>query len=404
MNKYTVERAIDILKNISGRFSVHPVFLKFSLMITLALVISSCIEPFHAEIDDEPKLISIEGSLIKGSPWQRVVVSRTTSLSNPRYNPVQGCIVRVVDEENQVFTYEEHTDGVYILMIPDDELIPGRRYKLQIITPEGDEYESESVVLQKGVEIDSLYYNIEERVESYSGSELKGLQFYVDIEASDSASRFFRWKIEETYEYTSAGPIDFYYYDLTFEPVTPEDIWAVYRCWITEEIQGIFLSNTINLTMNEKKRIPLHYVSTETDRLKIQYSLLLHQYPVDEDAYNYFMQNKTATEGSGELYTRQPQQPLTNIYNVNNPAERVLGYFWLSSRTSTRIITKRPNELMVRDHFYPIQPFNMEDHGTGPFPLYIMLDEASGIRMTGSPYCFDCRRRGGTTTRPDYWQ
>jgi hypothetical protein len=399
-----VSRGIDILKIFPGRFSANSVFRRFSFVAVLALLVSSCIEPFHAEIDDEPKLISIEGSLIKGSPRQRVVVSRTTSLSNPRFNPVQNCIVRVVGEDNKVFTYEEHSDGVYSLIIPDDELIPGRKYKLHILTPDGDEYESESVVLQKGVEIDSLYYNIEERVESYTGNELNGLQFYADIEASDSVSRFFRWKIEETYEYTSAGPIDFYYYDLTFDPVIPDDIWGLYRCWLTEEIQGIFLSSTINLASNEKKRIPLHYVSTETDRLKIQYSLLLHQYPVDEDAYNYFVQNKTATEGSGELYTRQPQQPLTNIFNVNNPDERVLGYFWLSSRSSKRIIIKRPDGLMVRNHFYPTQPFSMEDHGTGPFPLYIMLDEASGTRITGSPYCFDCRRRGGTTTRPDYWQ
>jgi len=375
-----------------------------SLFVILALLVGSCIEPFHAEIDDEPKLISIEGSLIKGDQRQQVIVSRTTSLVNPRFNPVEGCVVRVIDENDVAFTYDEIRNGIYTATIPDDQLVPGRMYKLHVITPNGDEYESEYEILQTGVEIDSVYYNIEERIESYTGKELDGLQFYIDLEATDSVSRFFRWKLAETYEYTSAGPIDFYYYDLSFEPVIPDDIWAVYRCWLTEDIQEIFLSNTINLKRNEKKKIELHYVSTETDRLKIQYSLLVHQYPLDEDAYNYFMQNKAATEGSGDLYTRQPQQPLTNLNNVNDPAERVLGYFWLSSRTSERIFIKRPDNLMVRDHFYPIQPFNMEDHGSGPFPLYIMLDGGTGIRMTGSPYCFDCKRRGGITTRPDYWQ
>ncbi|MEX0988050.1 MAG: DUF4249 domain-containing protein [Bacteroidales bacterium] len=373
------------------------------LLIVMTIFGHSCIEPYMAAIDDEPELITIEGSIIKGNQLQWVVVSKTSSLNNPDFIPVRGCQVSIIDELSNEFVFEEYMKGAYILEIEDDQLVVGRRYKLAVSTPEGDEYESAYEALQNGVAIDSIYYNIEERVQSYSGNELEGIRFFVDINAPDTISRYFRWKITETYEYTSYGPISYFYYDTSLEPVPPDDIWGVYRCWMTEDLQDLYLTSTTNLTVNEKKKVPLNYVSTETDRLKIKYSLLVNQYSLEENAYNYFMQNKIATDGSGGLYTSQPQQPLTNLYNVNDPSERVLGYFWLSSVTKWRIMVPRINSLQVNDHFYPIETFNMEDHADGPFPLYIMEEPATGVRLTGSPYCFDCTRRGGTTTRPSYW-
>jgi len=377
--------------------SLRPVAV---LILTLGL--GSCIEPYIADIDNEPELISIEGSLVKGLSRQEIVVSRTTSLGNPVFEPVKGCMVTVLDELNNEFRFDETYNGIYTLEMDQEALVPGRNYKMIVVTPGGDHYESEYETLQGGVPVDSVYYSIEEQLNPENGISADGLQFYVDLQAPDTISRYFRWKITETYEYTSAGPINYYYVDLSFEPVVPDDIWGLYRCWKTEELGDIYLTSTLNLTANEKKQIPLNYVTTLNDRLKIKYSLLVYQYALDEEAYNYFMQNKIATEGSEGLYTRQPQQPVTNIYNVDNEEERVLGYFWTSELSSRRIFVPKLAELDVKDYFYPLEVFNMEDHGAGPFPMAIMVEE--GVRITGSPICFDCTRRGGTTQRPSYWE
>lgn len=375
----------------------------FALVVfAIILSLSGCIEPYFADIDDEPELISIEGSIIKSLSRQEIVISRTTSLGNPIFEPVTGCMVSVMDELNNEYVFDETYNGIYTLEIDQASLVDGRNYKLVVVTPEGSHYESEYKALESSVPVDSVYYDIEPSLDPVNGIEADGLQFYVDLQASDSVSRYFRWKITETFEYTSGGPIHYYYMDLSFEQVVPDDIWGLYRCWKTTELEDIFLTSTLNLTANEKKQIPLNYVSTLNDRLKIKYSLLVHQFSLDEEAYNYFMQNKIATEGSGGLYTRQPQQPITNIYNVDDESERVLGYFWTSEMTSKRIFVPRLPELDVKDYFYPLEPFDMEMHGAGPFPMPIM--EEDGVRITGSPICFDCTRRGGTTERPKFWE
>lgn len=365
------------------------------------LLLNSCIESYVANVEDEPDLLTIEASLIKGVKRQKVIVSRTVALDHSYRVMVGGCLVNIMDELGNTFPFEEVTAGAYYADVDDNLLKINRNYKLIVITPEGENYESEYEKLQAGTAIDSAYYIIEDRIES--GIETDGLQFYVDLKATDSISRYYRWKVEETYEYTSAGPINYFYFDKNLIPVPPDDIWAVYRCWQTEDIDNIFITSTVNLVTNEKKRIPLNYVSTQTDRLKIKYSILLQQYSLNENAYNYFMQNKIATEGSEGLYTSQPQQPVTNFYNVNNESERVVGYFWVAELSKVRMIIPRIIELEVKDHFYPLEEFSLEDHGDGPFPLYIMEDKTTGIRITGSPYCFDCTRRGGTTSRPDFW-
>ena len=294
--------------------------------------------------------------------------------------------------------------GYYRTAIPDEELVHGRRYKIRVITSEGNVYESDYEMLNPGIEVDSVYYAIEDKVDNISGEPYSGLQFYLDVNAGEDASRYFRWKIDETYEYTSFAPLSYFYLDETHTPVLPPDPWAVYRCWRGEEISGLFQSSTIDLTLNEKKRIPLNYVSDQSERLRIKYSLQVKQYTLSENAFNYFEQNRLATEEAEGLYTRQPRQPITNIQNVDNDAERVLGYFWVSTQSTKRIFVPELEELDVDAEECAYWEYNDMEDGEGPFPIYIFDDPDKGKRFVSSIDCFDCTRRGGSTVKPDYWE
>lgn len=376
----------------------------WGLFLLLLLIPQACIEPYEADIEEEVKVLSIEGSLIKGDSVQRIKVSRTTTLSYQQFIPIRGCIVRILDEQGTEFVFDENPDGIYELAIPEDQLIINRGYQLRVLLPSGDEYLSDVETLNSGTEIDSVYYAIENKVDRNSGEELIGLQFFTDIKAADSISRYFRWKLTETYEYTSTAPVSYYYADGSLEPLILENAAEVFRCWKTNSITDLYLSSTVNLTVNEKKRIPLIYVSNVSDRLKIKYSLFVEQYTLSESAYNYWLNNKVATQESGGLYTQQPGSPVSNIRNSNDSTETVVGFFWTSVKTKHRLFVPRINEMPVIGDVCELAEFDFLEHGDGPFPRYIYEDQVRGQILTGSAFCFICTLRGGTTTKPDFWE
>ncbi len=367
------------------------------------MVSSGCIEPYTPEIDEEIRILSVEGSLIKGDSIQHVSVLRTATLKYPKPLFVEGCVVSVVDDLDNEFLYQDDDEGNYSVVIPDEALVYDRNYKLVVVTPDGKMYESEYERLFWTSEVDSVYYEVEEQTRTYTEFDYWGLQYYVDIVAPDTASRYYRWKLTETYEYTSTGPLTWIIRvrNGIVDTLFLKDDMEFYRCWVSEKVPGTFVSNTINLTLNEKKKIPLNYVSNRTDRLKIKYSLFVEQYAISEGAYKYWKQNNVAIEESSGLYTTQPGQPISNMHSSADYDELVLGYFWVASRTQRRIFTPRLGSLPVYEFDCPTYEYDPIEHRLKP--RYIRVEEG-GRQMTGNPTCFDCRGRDGKLTKPDFWK
>lgn len=370
------------------------------LFLCLVCISFSCIVPFEAETDERVHMLSIEGSLIKGLDTQTVFISRTTALLDLRLDPVTECIVSVVDNLGNEFYYAEAEDGKYEVSIPDEQLVVDRQYKLQVVTPGGDFYESAFETLNRAADVDTVYYEVTDVIDKVSGDDLQGLQFYIDLRASDSTSRYFRWKLNETFEYTSIEPVT--YIIMPDTVIFLDNIFEFYRCWKTQKITRLFLSTTENLVLNEKKKIPLNFVSTQSDRLKYKYSLQVEQYTLSKGAYQYWQKKKIETQESGGLYTQQPGKPVSNIQRVGDASETVLGYFWASHKTEQRIFVPRIPSLPVPGDNCEAVDFDPKVHKT--VPRYIYVDEFRNRVLTGVSFCFDCTLKHGSTTPPDFWE
>lgn len=381
--------------------------MRYAVVFVMPLLLTTCIVPWDSGIEEQKELITIDGRLIRGDSLQTITITRSTSLVDPRYLALRDCQVMVEDDLGNRFDFQEVKDGVYTRIMDEDDLVVGREYMLIVEAPSGARYESEFEKLSSGLPVDSVYFEVENDVDPLTGRGLSGIQFYVDVEASDTTSRYFRWKLDETWEYTASAPIT-WIYDIEFGDlirVFPEDPFEFYRCYINMPITDLFLDNTVNLSVNAKKKIPLKFVSTETDRLRIRYSLLVKQFTMTEKAYRYWDLNKVALQESGGLYTSQPGQPVTNLRNVNDTTEMVLGYFWVSSVTSRRLTFYRPTSLAVPDEFCDLVEFDFVTHIIdGKPPVYIYYDQDFDLELTGHRSCFYCTEsKPGTLEKPDYW-
>ncbi|MGQ1786081.1 DUF4249 domain-containing protein [Saccharicrinis sp. GN24d3] len=370
--------------------------LRTATVFLLSVMIYGCIEVYNPPIQGNTEFLVVDGSIVKGNSIQTVLVSKSTSLNESAINWVSGCTVWATNAEGEEFTYEEASDGNYHAEIPPEALPFGSQFMINVITPEGKEYASDFETLYESSPVDSLYF-IEEAYQSSSLTSQSGLQYYADLKAEESATGYYRWILEETWEHHSPYLIaemrysDDYTGSIYFEE--PTDSLSV--CYTTKEVSDLYTASTDNLSSNEKKKIPLIYASGI--KLNYNYSVLVKQYAMSMTAYDYWSKTQViVSEGSG-LHQTQPSSVTGNICNVNDADEVVLGFFWAASYSEKRLNFKGPLNEMLNENC------ELEEYDPDDPPLYepIYFD-VNG--MIASPICFDCTYGGGSLIKPDFFE
>jgi len=383
-----------------------PVSKNIIIPLFIFIWLGGCIEPFTPNIDESEESIVIEGQITDQEGDHYINISRSAPYNDPHKIPEPDCqVVEVVDNFGNSFEFYEGDPGVYRQWLPKDFLNIGTQYKVKITTADGENYESEfDELLSPSPSIDSIYYEIETRETYNPDNPLNGIQFYLDLNAPDDFSRNYRWELEETWEYEAKYRIQ-YYYDGDIHSI--QDPFFLFRCWRTDPIQQIYTSTTRYLSSNTISKFPLHYVSGLTNRLKIKYSLLVKQYSLSNEAYDYWLQIQKQSQESGGLYETQPAY-IGNISNINDNKEVVLGFFNASSVTEKRIFVSEPFNFKIWDANCDLSIIvnTRRLSRYTLYPLYMISLSSMGV---GPPYgvgrgiCFDCTASGGKTQKPDFW-
>lgn len=235
----------------TGNRKVPQSVSRFVLLVMGVLFLATgCITPFEPEFKGVSNFLVIDGSLIKGFPTQEIRISRSTSVTEPTLQPVEGCSVRITDDSGNEFIFTEESRGRYVAAIDDALLDYSRHYKLIVSTPAGDNYESAYQAIPVTAPVDSIYSIKDTRYVSEEDEYLQGLQFYVDLDAPDDASRYYRWQVVETWELHASYKIYGVYDGKTiyFDQYNPSD--SLYYCWDSRTEGGIYTYSTANLSHN----------------------------------------------------------------------------------------------------------------------------------------------------------
>jgi hypothetical protein len=389
-------------------------------IISLLLFFTGCISPFEPDIQGENGLLVVDGSLIKGRETQVIIISKTSPISQPEYLPVENCNVRVMDNTGDEFVFNEESPGKYVANIDDAWLNYDKQYKLVFTTSSGDGYESDYQWLLETAPVDSLYGIREYHYSSFTGKEsTEGMQFYVDLDAPEDASRYYRWVLEETWEKHVNSEIWGEYDGVSIKPFYPRD--SLSRCWETKDVTGLYSASTVNLSENRLKKVPLHFVESNSPKLVFKYCATIKQYSLNADAYDYWYQKERELNESGNIYTNQPSQPKSNIHNINNPDEQVMGFFWAASCAVKRVFVKIPSQPSEAESCKYIGIFcessNFNEIATRIYPaliasadilpdppIYITVQYNTNYNIVITPQCADCRALGGDARKPDFWE
>jgi hypothetical protein len=374
------------------------------LSISFCIVIYiGCKKPYNPPaIQFDNKFLVIDGTLINSADSPSVfTLSRTIKLTDTTFSSAaeRGATVSVDGSSGESYPFIEQAGGVY----KSNPLLlnSANKYRLKIITSSGDQYLSDFVEVQQAPPIDSITWQQQNDV-----------MLYINTHDPSDNTKYYRWDFTETWQYTAPLKSELGVENGLIYYVEDRPNDQKYNCWSTDNSSEILVGSSIGLNQDVINRAPIGTVPQNSIKINVRYSILVKQYAITENAYQYFSILKKNTENLGSIFDAQPTQLIGNIHSVKNPSEVVIGYFTASSAQQKRIFINR-DEVANWNYIYQGQSCDMIPIEQNPtnFLLYTYPDPGYTayyfFGMTGLELnrvsCLDCTLQGGTNQKPSYW-
>jgi hypothetical protein len=384
----------------------HPI-----ILLSIALFIfSGCIERYYPDEEELKTGTVVVVAHLNNLPGkQSVYLSRSTTLQYPEYNPLSGCYVELMASDGTVREFHESEAGEYSCHLDEQFLRIGEEYCLIFITPDGERYESEFEKVYPAPGIDSLYYVREDQPTPDPGIVEEGIRFYLDFEIDKDSSKYLRWHLTETYEiHNPEYSMQIFDVDRQLKRLPDSLSWST--CWISLDITDIYTKDLSEVEGDLYKMNPLNFVSSGTRRLHYKYSLLVRQMALSKEAFWYWDELAKNLQSKGNLFDTQPSLTPSNICNVNDEEELVIGYFSISGATERRISVEEISGLNVnRNELYcdiGEWPRFLWYFRTEYLPVYLATSTINAVRKSGeiNKECADCREyKGSSNMKPEFW-
>jgi hypothetical protein len=369
--------------------------LKHILSLSIPLLFSSCITQFIPQTNEVKELLVVEGLFTDQPDLNTIKLSKSLPLGiRSAAKPVTGAIITITDDLGGTFNFTETVDGTYVTDPSGFHGVIGRFYTLHIRTNNsstGLNYESFPMEMKAVPPIDSIYHEKVTLKELNGVPSQEGCQIYLNTHDPADKCKFYRWEYSETWEFH-------------IPYTTPNNI-----CWVSNNSNVINIKSTSEFEEARIERYPLNFVSNQTDRLEIKYSILVNQFSLNEDEYLYWQKLQSFSEQVGGLYDMIPSAIPSNIYCINDVNEKVLGYFSVSANSSKRIFVKDrfagvispyTDEACIADTAFAGESVpNLNIYSwviiTNIMPFYQVYTYTRG--------CYDCTVRG-TKNEPPFWR
>jgi len=382
--------------------------MKKKYWMILLILLADCKEKYvvHVNIAATGYLV-VEG-FINISGNTDIMLTRSSGLDTPRLIPEAGAEVDIQMESGANYFLTEGFGGHY--SIDGLNLDPSQQYRLHIQTSNGKQYMSDYGVVKITPPIDSV--NWTGTTNSVTGNQIN---IFVTTHDDQTLPGYYQWQYEETWKYNAKyGSVLEYKNDLL---ILRPDSDLFYNCWMSDVSTTVSIANTEKLSSNVIYQYPLTQIPYNTsNRLISRYSILVKQYALTRDWYEWNQKIKKNTEQLGSIFDAQPSETGGNIHCVTDPLETVVGFVGCTTETDKRIFIDRteiPAGIIPNGYDYcqpdtvPPNQADIDLHfaGGGILPITFIYKNGALIGIQSSTAnCVDCRLKGGTTIQPSFWQ
>ena len=373
------------------------------LLLGLQLAATSCTDPYLPEALQSPPSYLVVDGFLNAQGITTIKLSRTYAVGAKTAPPVEArARVYLEEEAGPAALLREAPAGTYAS--PALTFNPTRRYRLHLTTLGGQEYASDFGPVKITPPIDNLRWQ----------ADTAGLRIRLSTHDPANATRYYRWDFVETWE---IDPI--YSPQVEYRPNTLPlpDISVLYpsKCWNSAPSTTVLLTNTTPLGQDVVTDRLLRQLPPNSERLYNGYSLLVQQYALTKDEFEYWQLLRKNTESIGSLFDAQPVQLTGNVHCLSTPTEPVLGFVGAHSLVEKRLFLARrdlpaywrpasgyegcfPPDTLKLDSSRPL--ITLQSYfGNGS---NIPIEKVPAGYTAQSRDCIDCRTRG-TSVKPSFW-
>lgn len=367
------------------------------LLCIAILVIISCKDPYYPNIEDKGiSYLVVEGTIFNGNAITLIKLSRTVDLSTKIMKIETGAVVTVEDEENRSYRLWESGNGTYSATL--GTLQAGNKYRLRIKTKDGKEYLSDFTEMKATPEIDDINWQ----------KNSEGLSIRVNTHNDQNDTRYYRWEYEQTWEFHSSYVSNYDYVNekIIDRPNEPD----IFRCWRNANSNSVLIGSTANLSQDRIDNYTLIQIPANSWQLSVLYSVLVKQYALTEQEYQYWQKIKKNTEDLGSIFDPQPSEIPGNIKCIAEPGEQVIGYIGACIPREKRIFISNTDVSpwrYLQSCFTVDVPDNPDSlrvaFGGGTVDPIDRYSDGGKSRYTGAETtCIDCTLRG-SNIKPSFW-
>ncbi|MBB3054378.1 DUF4249 domain-containing protein [Mucilaginibacter gotjawali] len=387
---------------------------KFIVVLIVTATLFACKKQISSSVTSAPNnYLVVTGNIIPNDT-STISLSRTVNIAGkPNSKPELNASVSIEGSQGGSDHLTATGNGNYVLSPLN--LSTAQSYRLKITTGDGKQYASDFVSVKNSPPIDTLNYNLKN----------SGLQINVSTHDPASNTHYYRWDYTETYIIHSMYYSHFMVVNHDTTAVRPAD-QQIYQCWASDTASTIVLGTSAKLSKDIISDQPVIAIPFNSEKGFIRYSILVKQYALTADAYNYFVLLKKNTEQLGSIFDAQPSALRGNIHCTSNPAEPVIGYITAGTTTQKRIFidhndlpgwaASKPDTACSADTLLYMRiiklksggdTFAMEVHdliyGGIKIPIDIVGRYPTGGFTGAFPQCVDCTLRG-VNKPPSFWK
>lgn len=296
-----------------------------------------CTTPYNYQTNGFEDAIVVQATITNEYKNQEIKLSRTYKLEEKTPTFESKAVISVTDDIGNKYEFKESNESY--ISLNQFQASPDRTYQLYILTKDGRSYISSSEKLPQQTQIDKL----ESKVVTKNGE--LGVEITVNSSDPTNNSRYYRYEYEETYKvvapkwyYQKAVPVFFAPGSVPKGKLVFEDRTEEARiCFLDQKSTDLILTNTNQLSEDKVVDFPVRFISVKDPVIRSRYSILVKQYVQTLAAHTFYETLKEISSNGSILSQTQPGFFYGNIKPVDNPGEKVIGFFDVSSCSEKRL-------------------------------------------------------------------